>query len=357
MQLPETVFFLFGMGNRPKFLYRRGQLIDLLSGKLIKEWQNIESEEIFPDLYEVHITLPENVVIIKEDEKGVWLQNAKDAQRVNLIDNDVKYFVNLPSFQEHKHAKLLKVLHHELLINIVDTQPVPNLLVYPRPWYRDAAMVCMVLARTDNLHLVRDWILALTEPFDRNNKGHCEPDNLGQVLYMISLVSDANHPLVTKILTEAARLEKDGYILGLTDYAQHPVFQTKWLKFGLTSLGLPDSYTIPSDLPDSYSTLFWMAYQSSDIPVPRFDKNMIELYPYLGWAQAHSLTTAGSSAADFVSSANLPYNSGYPVTWEAEASEANYEAMRTIDERYVLQRIAAPHSWHGAEMFLYLSRF
>jgi hypothetical protein len=352
MQLPKTVFFLFGMGNRPKFLYRQGQLTDLLKNTLLKEWVAIESEQVFPELYEVHLTLSENVtVVIKEDEKGIWIKDEKEAQGVNLIDNNPEYFVNLPLFEGHKQAGLLRVLHHEILINIVDTQPVPNLLVYSRPWYRDAAMVCMVLAQTGNLHLVRDWILGLVDPFDRNNKGHCEPDNLGQLLYMISLVSDANHPLVSEILTQAARLEKNGYILGLTDYAEHPVFQTKWLKFGLASLGLPDPYIIP-DLPDSYSTLFWMDYRSSHVPGARFDDNMIELYPYLGWAQAHFFS--GASSGFGFNGDNLPYNSGYPVTWEAQASEANYEAMSIIDKQYVIQKIAAPHSWHTAEMFLYL---
>ena len=41
------------------------------------------------------------------------------------------------------------------------------------------------------------------------------------------------------------------YLEGKTDYALHPVFQTKWMKYGLKSLGLPDPYTIPKQY-DSY---------------------------------------------------------------------------------------------------------
>jgi hypothetical protein len=39
-------------------------------------------------------------------------------------------------------------------------------------------MMCMRLERTGNLGLVKDWILTLREPFDCNNAGVCEPDNL-----------------------------------------------------------------------------------------------------------------------------------------------------------------------------------
>ena len=38
---------------------------------------------------------------------------------------------------------MLRVLHQELLFNIIGGKPVPNLFVYPKPWYRDGAMVAM----------------------------------------------------------------------------------------------------------------------------------------------------------------------------------------------------------------------
>jgi len=43
----------------------------------------------------------------------------------------------------------------------------------------------------------------------------------------------------------------------------------------------------------------------------------------------------------------------YPITWEAHASQANYEGMALISQEYVDRRICAPHAWHAAEMFLY----
>jgi hypothetical protein len=44
----------------------------------------------------------------------------------------------------------------------------------------------------------------------------------------------------------------------------------------------------------------------------------------------------------------------YPLTWEARASQANYEGMKLVSKEYTERRICAPHSWHAAEMFLYL---
>jgi len=45
---------------------------------------------------------------------------------------------------------------------------------------------------------------------------------------------------------------------------------------------------------------------------------------------------------------------GYPLSWEASASQADYEGMRAVSAEYVARRICAPHTWHAAEMFLYL---
>lgn len=44
----------------------------------------------------------------------------------------------------------------------------------------------------------------------------------------------------------------------------------------------------------------------------------------------------------------------YPLTWETEACQADYEGMHIISKEYVEKRIAAPHTWHAAEVFLYL---
>ena len=137
---------------------------------------------------------------------------------------------------------------------------------------------------------------------------------------------------------------QDDYITGVTDGDDHPVYQTKWLKLGLHRLGLGDPLEIPKVF-DSYSALFWMDYQDSHVEGPAFSRQTAELYPYLGWAEAHF---HGWEPPDWLR------REGYPLTWEAQASKARYEGMAAISPEYVASRIAAPHSWHAAEMFLYM---
>jgi hypothetical protein len=337
MELPDCPFFVFGMGKRRKLLYRRGELLDPRTPEPLRQW-DVAREDIVPPDHVVAIeTARGDRVRIYEDEDGVWLDEDGTLERLAAGK------VCLPRWEDHPHGALLRVLHQEILINIPGGRPVPNFLVYPKPWYRDAAMMCMCLAETGNLHLVEEWIAGLREPFDRNNAGNREPDNLGQALYMISLVSDASHPLVDVIRDAAEDFRRGGHIAGLTDGAEHPVYQTKWLKYGLRSLGLDDPWRIPRVF-DSYSALFWMDWRDGHVPGEPFPERMRELYPYLEVAEAHFHgRPVGLSAPD-----------SYPLTWEAQAGEADYAGMRVVCEEYVERRIAAPHTWHAAELFLYL---
>lgn len=345
MILPEPQFFLFGCGGRQKLLYRGGELLDARTGAVLKRWE-VDTAVISPAELTVTLTVkaalrqPAQQVMISEDEEGVWL--SEGGTRLSLTAAPVK----LPRFDDGKHdattAALLRILHHEILLNIVDGKPLPNFMVYEKPWYRDGAMVAMVLAHTGNLDLIKPWILGLREPFDRNNKNEREPDNLGQVLYLVSLVSDANHPIVATILKEAETFRVGDHIRGNSDYAPHPVYQTKWLKFGLRSLGLPDTWRIPA-IKDTYSALFWMDYRDQHVGDHAYPSQGRQPYPYLGWACDHF----------YRKPPRLPAI-GFPLTWEANASEADYDGMTVVSQKYARQRISAPHTWHAAEMFLYL---
>ena len=224
-------------------------------------------------------------------------------------------------------------MHAELLVNVMPWGPVPNLWVYPRPWYRDAAMMWLCFQRTGNETVMEPWIAGLRSPFDFNNAGEAEADNLGQVLF---LAGDRKHPVVEKALKAVKRFERGRHICGRSDFAEHPVYQTKWLKYGLRALGLDDPYEIPAVL-DSYSALFWMDYRQHHVPGPRFGADAAAKYPYLTWAEAH-FHNEPPPAVD---------ESRAPLTWEAEASQAEYWRVGG-------ERIARPHTWHAAEMFLYL---
>ena len=337
MQLPKVKFYLFGMGNRQKYLYRDGTLFNALTGKAVRQWK-VTKETIQTCEYTVRLNTSDGKkIIITEDEKAVWIQEG--VKRLSLTEGTV----NLPKFKGHPKASLLRILLHEILINIVDTRPVPNFLVYSKPWYRDAAMVAMCLQKTNNLHLIKPWILKLNEPFDRNNAGNREPDNLGQVLYLISLTADSSHPLVDKVLRTIPQFQKGKHLVGSTDFSEHPVYQTKWLKFGLQALGLEDLYEVP-EVFDSYSVLFWMDFKTAHVQGPAFSKKSMTNYPYLAWAQAHF---HGGPPP-------MSLQEQYPLTWEAHASQANYAGMKLVSKEYTDRKICAPHSWHAAEMFLFL---
>jgi len=338
--LPPVRFFLFGMGHRKKLIYRDGRLLDASNGSVVREWK-ITRDWIVPSEYAVALETGAGAVRIFENEEAVWVE--QNGERTAL--DATRSVVKLPRFEDNRHAPVLRVLHQELLWNITPQGPVPNLFVYPKPWYRDGAMMALAFQETGNATLLHDWILKLSEPYDRNNAGITEPDNLGQALYLLSLASDKNHALVTRILAEAKKFEKSDstgrWIEGKSDFALHPVYQTKWLKYGLAALKLDDPYTIPLQK-DGYSALFWMAYK--DRHDPTSNSNDRGPYAYLGWACDHFYGEKKSPLSD----------QDYPLTWEQNASQAHYEGLRVLDPVYVQKKISAPHTWHAAEAFLYL---
>jgi len=341
-ELPRTKFFLFGMGNRRKMVYQNGTLFDARTGEVIRQWKMIQD-----------FILPADYTVLVQDAGGRWTMIRETGTGVLLDDGKGRAYltrapVRLPTFRGKKYAPVLRVLHHDVLVNVVDGKPLPNLFVYQKPWLRDGAMVAMVLKATGNLDLIRDWVLTLRDPFDRNNRGQAEADNLGQALYLASLVADRTHPVVEAALDSAKRFEKKApgggvFLAGNTDYAPHPVYQTKWMKFGLQALGLPDPYAIPKQY-DSYSSLFWWAFTTEHVPGNRFDAPTGQDYPYLAWAEDH-----------FLGERRAPLGTlDYPLTWEANASEARYTGLAVLDPALVNLKLAAPHTWHAAEMFLLL---
>jgi hypothetical protein len=342
--LPAVDFFLFGMGVRAKFVYKSGGLTAAASGEIVRQWP-VQSEVIVPPDYSVFLTTTNGQrIALIEDEQGVWIEERGQREPVAGTRRPVR----LPKFDGYLFPQILRVLHQEMLVNVIDSKPVPNFFVYPKPWYRDGAMMAMCFKETGNLDVIKDWVRGLSEPYDRNNAGETEADNLGQALYLISLFAERNHPLVPKILKELPRFEVQGpdgkYIRGRSDFAEHPAYQTKWAKFGLAMLSLPDSYVVPK-VQDSYSALFWWDFK--DTYVPGKDANDGGPYPYLGWACDHFHGAKGSPLSD----------RDYPLTWEQGASQAKYDGMRLISEQYTEQRLAAPHTWHAAEAFLYLLEF
>lgn len=335
--LPNITFMFFGMGDRPKMMYKSGTLVNAKTGKVLRRWR-VKTALIVPSEYLVHLELENGKAVdIQEDTQGIYIY--ENGMKLIMAESQLR----LPSFDDKKFGLILRVLHHEILMNVDEGLPMPNFMVYQKPRYRDAAMMTMVLKKTNNLNLVINWIANLQEPCDINSDGSPEIDNLGQVLYMISTVLDRKHPLVEKVLETADAYKNANYIEGKTDYAFHPAYQTKWLKFGLKSLGISDEYKIPL-VYDNYATLMWWEYRNESVLGRQFDENTSTKYPYLTWAEDHFLNQK-KGIVSF---------SDYPLSWESDSKEATYEGMSIIDPIYAQTKLCMTHGWHAAEMFLLL---
>ncbi len=329
---------LLGMGNRRKLLYHDQCLRDVQTGEVVREWREVYEVLYEPEEYRLTLRTPRGDELLAEDERSLWTE--RGGVREHLSEAPL----SLPRFGAHPHAPLLRRLHLELLLCIVDGRPLPHPTAYSQPWRRDAAMMMLVLWRTGNASLVSEWIASLRDPYDRNNGGTEEPDNLGQTLALIALAGQSGHPAISLVLDAAARVTEDGPLVGLTDGAPHPVYQTLWMKLGLRLLELDDPFRVPV-LEDSYARLFWMD-RSHDAPlVGRFDAAECLNYPYLAWAEAHTLGLDWPMSAD---------PSRHPLTWERNASQADYAAAVRIGPDSAEARTCRPHCWHAAEWMLYL---
>ena len=335
--LPIVNFFFFGMGDRLKMVYRDGTLYNAKTGKSVRRWR-VKSAIIVPSEYLVHLELENGKAVdIQEDTQGVYVYE----NNMQIIMTESR--LNLPSFEGKKYASVLKVLHQEILMNVDEGIPLPNFLVYKKTNYRSAAMITMVLKQTNNLSLISNWVRSLREPYDRSIEGSPEIDNLGEVMYIISVVSDSKHPLIDRILEEADGYKNSDYIEGKTEDSFHPVYQTKWMKFGLKALGISDNYKIPL-IYDNYSPVFWMDFKTQNVGGRQFDEITSLNSPYLTWAEDHTFNQKRAivSLVD------------YPLSWESENKTANYSSMNIIDQTYTQSRLCATHSWHASEMFLLL---
>ena len=332
-------FYFFGLGNRKKYVYSNGVIRELENEKIYKRF-DVEWDLIIPNAYTVLIKTKEgNYYKIVEDKSSVKIiEDNKE-----LVLPDTKVDIELYNFDDYKYSEILKVLYQEILFNIKDGIIYPNILVYDNVWYRDAAYGAMVLDKTGNIDLIKDWILSINSIYDKSN-GEEENDNLGELLYMISLVDDKDNKLVKKILSklEQIRIEDENgiYISNNTDGSKKPSYQTEWLKFGLNKLNIENEYNYL--LTDRYTNLLWFTEHSlKDLKNEKYSMK----YPYLGYAQRHMM---GDNSNIYLS------NQLYPLSWEKEASKANYLKMTILGNYYVKNKVSPTHIWSAAELFLML---
>ena len=101
--LPDIRFFLFGMGQRAKLIYRDGKLLDPRDGKILHDWKQT-SDLIVPSAYEVVLRTADGMkVTITEDEEAVWIM--QDGRRTAI--EGTRSPVKLPSFSDKKYPGIL----------------------------------------------------------------------------------------------------------------------------------------------------------------------------------------------------------------------------------------------------------
>ena len=333
--IAESVYYVFGMGLRDKYI---------LSGQenscTLTLWKKGGEEIIYSDLvirtedidfanYTVEGTLQGSSFSLYENEEGIFFsQNGEIAALSEGVH------INIPTFEGYSNRLNMRRIFNELMVNILPEGPTPNFYEYGNIWYRDAALVAMALEKTGNLAQIEGWLKSIDTMYDNSRDPEIdETDNLGQVLYLQSLLpqGERNQELIEDIIAEAARIaaetESKDHMGGITDFDLHPVYQTRWLKFGLERLGLFEEsakYVIP-DVYDSYAALCWFdGYGDigSDIGELVWAKENDIYYPYLRVAKHHFYQILDP----------IEYTT-YPYTYEAEKKL---------------------HSWHAAELLLYL---
>lgn len=326
----DLSFYLFGMGGRNKYIFNDGKLISL-DGKII--YDKIKKYKIIPNMYTVVFENNKGEVgKIYEDSNGIFLEIAGKIK--TLDDTDIKLY----DFSSYKYPNVMKVLYSELLFNIKDNMFRPNILVYDNVWYRDAAIGAMVLEKTNQIDLISEGIRKIDSIYDNQN-GTNEADNLGEVLYLVSLIDNPDYDLINNIINEAHRISVNNHIEGSTDSSKMYYYQNIWYQFGLSKLGIDNDLNFPDEV-DSYTAGTWW-YKKYEHNTLLYDDIK---FPYLSWAQYHN-----------THSGNI-YISGsiYPLSYEAGASMADYSKLSIIDKKLVSRKNSPTHVWTAAEMLLFL---
>ena len=336
----ELLSYYFGFASRRKLIYKSSTLIDVETKEILYEFDEDEMM-IIPNIYTVIIQTKNNEFIkIYEDEEGVhYNKNGKD----KIIDGTNKK-ISLYNFDNQEYTNMKKVLYGEILFNIKDSKIYPNIIVYDKPWYRDAAITSMVLRQTSNEDLIIDWINNISEIFDKNN-GIEEPDNLGELLYLLSLQENRNNELIKKIENKAEEIANSNpngyYLYGQTDFSNQYLYQNLWYKFGLESIGKNYHFDLDSIEEDEYSKgAWWSDYKTKVF----FNDNQNSDYPYLAYAIRHK-----QKIGKIVIGSEL-----YPLSWEKNASHANYNNYSGIDYTMQEGKMSALHTWSASELLLYI---
>ena len=107
------------MDNHLKMIYKDGVLYNVKTGKALRRWK-VKSAIIVPSEYLVHLELENGKAVdIQEDTQGVYIY--ENNMQLTMAESPL----DLASFEGKMHTSILKVLHHEILINIDEVSFVP----------------------------------------------------------------------------------------------------------------------------------------------------------------------------------------------------------------------------------------
>lgn len=334
-------YYFFGLGNRRKLMYKKNCLIDVETKKELFTFQEKE-HVIVPNLYAVLIeTQDGDYIKIYEDNEGVHYKINKEDKIISKTNINI----DLYNFKNQKYQNIKKTLYGEILFNIKNNKIYPNVIVYDKPWYRDAAIACMVLKQTNNTDLIKEWTENIEEIYDKQNAGIEEPDNLGELLYILSTQENINEDLVDRIEEEAEKIannnEKGYYLNGKTDFGEMNLYQNLWYKLGIESVGREFSFDLDTIEEDSYTAMAWWSdYKIDKETAMEGSKN----YPYLSFATRHKLGKGKIAIND----------SYYPLSWEKNASQADYDKLDNLNNSLKNGKLSPTHTWAAAEMLLFL---
>ncbi len=358
--LTDNIYY-FGLGNRRKLVFRNNELSDFKTGEVLLHLDNIDRVTVLPHLYTVRILFKNDAKIeITEDENGVffWVKN----KRYDIPGTQIQ--MDFPNFDSYEYPNLLKMLYQEILFAVIDGKVYPRLHEYhTRPevvWYRDSALIGYFLKEFNHIDLIADWIKTRTNVYDNIRYPVQEPDNLGNIIYLNSLLEKPNHKTVERAVKEARRIAQNGCLQGLTDSQPHNRYQTEWLQFALTAYGRADWAAEFGNCPDNgrtYHQLLWFTQKpQNNTPAQPVTLSRLEYITYAHVVYHLSLLPTFDITA--------PLQEYYPYI---QVDKAHFDMLNT--NTYQLPNVTSqiyplswgdhgrPHAWHAFSLFYYLKEF
>jgi hypothetical protein len=360
--------FFFGIEGRRKLVFENACLKDFKTDEIIKDFGKMKAMP-FPADYTVNIWEDSSAFKwneIVENETGVFVDG--------ILVPGTGQPVKIPDFSQYKYPLLMKALWHEIMFSIIDGVPYARLYDYfqkPKPtiWYRDIAYAGLFLEKTGRTDLIEKFVGGIETMYDMN-RGHGEPDNLGQILYLQSIMKNPNKRLINEIIREARRIkDADGNLVGLTDGTPSAAYQNGWLIFALKRLGMDKvaSEFNPQSSIDGggYSRLLWFTKENAGKDGKSFDTpaRKFPFFRYLRLVKADLRRHFRKST--YTDAANQPWPY-IQVGMLHSAMLEDGDAWRQKGVRPILTQVTSPvswgddtrpHIWHAIELFFYFSEF